>query len=130
TVNFVTAANAGPTLARIGDSYDEVILSPDYVFENFVQGPCNRLAYAASQAVSEKPGRAYNPLFIHGGCGLGKTHLLQAACQDILRRQNDSRILYLSCDTFINHFIDCVGKGDMAEFRYRYRHVDVLVIDD
>jgi chromosomal replication initiator protein len=130
TVNFITGANAGGGLARFGDSYDDVILSPDYVFDNFVTGPCNRLATAASAAVSEKPGRAYNPLFIHGSCGLGKTHLLQATCQDILRRQPDARILYLSCDTFINHFMECVQNGDMSEFRFRYRHVDVLVIDD
>jgi chromosomal replication initiator protein len=130
TVAFITGENAGAGLTRLGDSYDDVILSPDYVFDNFVQGPCNQLAFAASKAVSELPGRAYNPLFIHGGCGLGKTHLLQAACQDILRRDPHCRILYLSCDTFINHFIDCVAKGDMQEFRYRYRHVDVLVIDD
>jgi chromosomal replication initiator protein len=130
SVNFITGANAGGGLARLGDQYDDVILSPDYVFENFVTGPCNRLAQVACTAVSEKPGRAYNPLFIHGGCGLGKTHLLQATCQDILRRNNDAKILYLSCDTFINHFMDCVGGGDMSEFRFRYRHVDVLVIDD
>jgi chromosomal replication initiator protein len=129
-VSFVTGQNAGTGLTRFGDSYDDVILSPDYVFENFVKGPCNQLAFAASKAVADLPGRAYNPLFIHGDCGLGKTHLLQAACQDILRRDPNSRILYLSCDSFINHFIDCVGKGDMAEFRFRYRHVDVLVIDD
>jgi chromosomal replication initiator protein len=130
SVNFITGANAGGGLARLGDQYDDVILSPDYVFENFVTGPCNRLAQVACTAVSEKPGRAYNPLFVHGGCGLGKTHLLQATCQDILRRNNDAKILYLSCDTFINHFMDCVGGGDMTEFRFRYRHVDVLVIDD
>ena len=130
TVSFITGANAGGGLARFGDSYDDVILSPDYVFDNFVTGPCNRLAHSASVAVAEKPGRAYNPMFIHGGCGLGKTHLLQATCQDILRRAPDCRILYLSCDTFINHFMDCVQNGDMSEFRYRYRHVDVLVIDD
>lgn len=130
TVSFVTGNNAGGGLARFGDSYDDVILSPDYVFDNFVTGPCNRLAYAACTAVAEKPGRAYNPMFIHGGCGLGKTHLLQATCQDILRRQPEARILYLSCDNFINHFIECVQKGDMSEFRFRYRHVDVLVIDD
>ncbi len=130
SVNFVTGANAGGGLARLGDAYDDVILSPDYVFENFVTGPCNRLAGAACSAVAEKPGRAYNPLFIHGGCGLGKTHLLQATCQEILRRTPEARILYLSCDTFINHFMDCVQNGDMNEFRFRYRHVDVLVIDD
>jgi chromosomal replication initiator protein len=130
TVSFSTGNDAGAGLARFGDSYDDVILSPDFVFDNFVKGPCNQLAFAASRAVSEQPGRSYNPLFIHGGCGLGKTHLLQATCQDILRRDQQCRILYLSCDTFINHFIDCVGKGDMQEFRHRYRHVDVLVIDD
>ena len=130
TISFITGSNAGGGLARFGDSYDDVILSPDYVFDNFVTGPCNRLAMAACTAVSERPGRAYNPLFVHGGCGLGKTHLLQATCQDILRRAPDSRILYLSCDTFINHFMECVQKGDMQEFRFRYRHVDVLVIDD
>jgi chromosomal replication initiator protein len=130
SVNFITGADAGGGLARLGDAYDDVILSPDYVFDNFVTGPCNRLASVACSAVAEKPGRAYNPLFIHGGCGLGKTHLLQATCQEILRRQPDARILYLSCDTFINHFMDCVQTGEMAEFRFRYRHVDVLVIDD
>lgn len=105
-------------------------LSPDYVFENFVTGPCNRLPHAATVAVAEQPGKAYNPLFIHGGVGLGKTHLLQAVCQRVMQRDPDARILYLSCDSFINQFISAVGDGDMAQFRYRYRQVDVLVIDD
>ena len=107
-----------------------MILSPDYTFENFVVGPCNRLPHAASSAVADNPGKAYNPLFIHGGVGLGKTHLLQAVCQKVLERQNDARILYLSCDSFINQFIQAVQHGDMSQFRYRFRHVDVLVIDD
>ncbi len=105
-------------------------LNPDYVFENFVTGPCNRLAHAASLAVSEQPGNAYNPLFIHGGVGLGKSHLLQAVCQKVLDRSAESRILYLSCDSFINQFILAVENGDMHNFRHRYRHVDLLVIDD
>ena len=105
-------------------------LNPDYVFENFVTGPCNRLPHAASLAVSEQPGKAYNPLFIHGGVGLGKSHLLQAVCQKLLERQADSRILYLSCDSFINQFMLAVETGDMQNFRNRYRHVDLLVIDD
>jgi chromosomal replication initiator protein len=105
-------------------------LNPDYVFDQFVTGPCNRLPHAASVAVAEQPGKAYNPLFIHGGVGLGKTHLLQAVCQKVLEREPDSRILYLSCDTFINQFITAVENGDMNQFRHRYRHVDVLVIDD
>ncbi len=105
-------------------------LNPDYAFENFVTGPCNRLPHAASVAVSEQPGKAYNPLFIHGGVGLGKTHLLQAVCQTVLERTPDARILYLSCDSFINQFMSAVETGDMNQFRYRYRNVDVLVIDD
>ncbi|HLL88433.1 MAG TPA: chromosomal replication initiator protein DnaA, partial [Tepidisphaeraceae bacterium] len=105
-------------------------LNPDYVFENFVTGPCNRLPHAASLAVSEQPGKAYNPLFIHGGVGLGKSHLLQAVCQKVMERTPDARILYLSCDSFINQFISAVETGDMNSFRHRYRHVDVLVIDD
>ena len=107
-----------------------LLLSPDYTFENFVTGPCNRLPHAASVAVAEQPGIAYNPLFIHGGVGLGKTHLLQAVCQKLLERQPDARILYLSCDNFINQFILAVETGEMQQFRYRYRHVDLLVIDD
>ncbi len=129
TVQFVHNG-PGAGLARLGDGYDEVLLSPDYIFSNFVVGPSNRLAHAACVAVAENPGRAYNPLFIHGAVGLGKTHLLQGACQEILRRAPDAQILYLSCDTFINHFMECVQAGDMAGFRHRYRHVDMLVIDD
>src|SRR3989440_995984 len=105
-------------------------LNPDYVFENFVTGPCNRLPHAASLAVAENPGKAYNPLFIHGGVGLGKTHLLQAVCQKLLERDDSTRILYLSCDSFINQFMSAVENGDMNQFRYRYRQVDMLVIDD
>ena len=105
-------------------------LNPDYTFEQFVTGPCNRLPHAASLAVAEQPGKAYNPLFIHGGVGLGKTHLLQAICQQVLERQPDARIVYLSCDTFINQFIAAVENGNMNDFRHRYRHADVLVIDD
>ncbi|HEV8379428.1 MAG TPA: chromosomal replication initiator protein DnaA [Tepidisphaeraceae bacterium] len=112
------------------DADQLIALNPDYAFENFVIGPCNRLAHAASIAVAEQPGKAYNPLFIHGDVGLGKTHLLQAVCQKILDRQPDARILYLTCDSFINQFINAVGSGDMNQFRYRYRHVDMLVIDD
>lgn len=109
---------------------DEIVLSPDYSFDNFVTGPGNHLAYAASVAVANQPGVTYNPLFIHGGVGLGKTHLLQAICQTIIQDNPRTRICYLSCDAFINQFIDCVQRGQMSQFRHRYRHVDLLVIDD
>lgn len=115
-------------LAEFGP--DQMILSPDYAFDTFITGPNNQLAYAASVAVANSPGTAYNPLFIHGGVGLGKTHLLQAICQKILLGQPDFQILYVSCDAFINQFIECVQSGQMHEFRHRYRHVDMLVIDD
>jgi len=121
------------TLARGGvfnEGEQPLPLNPDYMFENFVTGPCNRLPHAASVAVAEQPGQAYNPLFIHGGVGLGKTHLLQAVCQKVLHRTPDARILYHSCDSFINQFILAVENGDMHQFRHRYRHVDMLVIDD
>ncbi len=93
-------------------------------------GRSNRLAHAACVAVSESPGQAYNPLFIHGSVGLGKTHLMQAVCHEVLRRQPTASVLFLTCETFIHHFIESVEKGDLHNFRYRYRHVDLLVIDD
>ena len=115
-----------------GSSFDnnEIIISPDYNFDTFVTGPNNQLAYAASVAVANQPGKAYNPLFIHGGVGLGKTHLLQAICQQILTKDPSKKIIYLSCDAFMTQFLDCVQRGQMSAFRHRYRHADVLVIDD
>ena len=81
-------------------------------------------------AVSEAPGHAYNPLFIHGSVGLGKTHLLQSACQVLLKQRPPMRVSYLSCETFVNHFIRAVEQGKLHDFRYKYRHADMLVIDD
>lgn len=114
-----------------GDSpFDQIVISPDYCFDNFVTGPENALAHSAAVAVANQPGTAYNPLFIHGGVGLGKTHLLQAICQSVLESDPKTHICYLSCDSFVNQFIDCVQHGQMTQFRHRYRHVDLLVIDD
>ena len=115
---------------QIGSQFDQIVLSPDYSFNNFVTGPANNLAYAASVAVANQPGVTYNPLFIHGGVGLGKTHLLQAICQTIIQNNPQMRICYLSCDTFMNQFIDCVQRGKMSQFRHHYRQVNLLVIDD
>jgi chromosomal replication initiator protein len=108
----------------------DVILNEDYVFDNFVRGPSNQLANAASLAVADAPAQAYNPLFLHGSVGLGKTHLLQGICHRVLTRRPDTRIIYLSCETFVNQFISAVEAGDLEDFRYRYRHVDMLLIDD
>jgi len=109
---------------------DTIPLNADYTFDNFVAGPCSRLAHAACQAVCESPGEAYNPLFIHGDVGLGKTHLLHAICHAILRRKPETRCCLMSCETFVNHFIEAVQEGRLHQFRYRYRQADVLVIDD
>ncbi|MBL9120803.1 MAG: chromosomal replication initiator protein DnaA [Phycisphaerae bacterium] len=119
--------DAGSVFAAMDE---QTLLSPDYSFENFVVGPNNRLAHAAGIAVGEKPGKAYNPYFVHGGVGLGKTHLLQAICQTILRKNNRARICYISCNTFMDLFHDAVKAGRMSDFRSRFRTVDVLVIDD
>jgi chromosomal replication initiator protein len=108
----------------------DVILNEDYVFDHFVRGPSNQLAHAAATAVADAPAMAYNPLFLHGPVGVGKTHLLQAICQRVLAKRPESRILYLSCETFVNQFISSVEAGDLEDFRYRYRHVDMLLIDD
>ncbi len=116
--------------ARYPNFYSDVPLNDAYTFDQFVVGPTNGLAHAAALAVTEKPALAYNPLFLHGSVGLGKTHVLQATCRSLLDRRPDLRIVYLSCETFANQFIQAVQGGDLKNFRYRYREVDVLVIDD
>jgi chromosomal replication initiator protein len=107
------------------------VLNPRYTFENFVVGPSNRHAHAYSLAVAESPAKAYNPLFIYGGVGLGKTHLMQAICHHA-RNKNPSglKICYLPSERFTNELIDAIQHRCTAGFRQRYRGVDVLVIDD
>jgi len=122
--------NGDSTDRGLLSSDDDMLISPDYSFDNFIVGPGNRLAHAASYAVAQKPGRAYNPLFIHGGVGLGKTHLLQAICQLAIRHRPSMRIYYVSCNGFMTQFLDAVQAGLMAQFRHRFRNVDILVIDD
>lgn len=109
---------------------DALTINPDNGFENFVVGPGNRLAHAAAIAVAANPGRAYNPFFIYGGVGLGKTHLLQAVCLDLVRNDSTLNLYYVSCEGFVTQFMDSVQNGLMNDFRHRFRDVDVLVIDD
>lgn len=101
-----------------------------YTFENFVVGPSNSLAYAAALAVAKNPGRVYNPLFMYGSVGLGKTHLLQAICNEILSHGYNEPIIYLSCEDFINDFIHAIEQGKVNDFREKYRNTSILVIDD
>lgn len=105
-------------------------LNPKYVFESFVVGKGNELAYAAAQAVVNKPGEAYNPLFIYGGVGLGKTHLLQAIGNLILKNNPSAVIVYVSAEKFSNDFIQSVQEGKAKDFQNRYRNTDLLLIDD
>ena len=105
-------------------------LHPDYTFENFVVGPSNRLAHASCVAVSQSPGNTYNPLFVYGSSGLGKTHLLHAVCFEAQRRLDNAVIQFLSCEDFVNKFIRAIEEGNLAGFQSQFRTVDALVIDD
>jgi chromosomal replication initiator protein len=104
--------------------------NPRYTFDTFVVGACNRLSHAASLAVAESPARAYNPLFIYGGVGLGKTHLLHAIGQYTLINHGFSRVFYFSSEKFTNEFINAIRDNKTLEFRNKYRNMDVLLIDD
>ncbi len=105
-------------------------LNERFTFDNFVVGSSNRLACAASLAVAESPAKAYNPLFIYGPVGLGKTHLIQAITHKIIQFNNSFKMCYLSSEQFTNELIDAIRKGSTAQFRNKYRNMDVLLIDD
>jgi chromosomal replication initiator protein len=107
-------------------------LNSYYIFENFVVGSSNQLAYAAAEAVAKKPGDTYNPLFIYGDSGIGKTHLMQAIGNYLIEKQPNTKVLYITAETFINDFINAVeaGSGKAKHFKNRYRSSDILLIDD
>ena len=104
-------------------------LNPIFTFENFVTGPANNFAHAAALGASQAPGRAYNPLFIHGQTGIGKTHLMQAVGHSVLKKPGMS-ICYVSSETLLNEYIDALQKRTIVDFRNRYRRADVLLVDD
>lgn len=105
-------------------------LNPKYTFDTFVIGNSNRFAHAACVAVAESPARAYNPLFLYGGVGLGKTHLMHAIGHHIITQKKDAKVVYVSSEKFTNELINSIKDDRNEEFRNKYRNVDILLIDD
>jgi len=137
--NLSMPTKSAPPLEDQGNATKEVglvegitsrVLSPEYRFDNYIVGPETQLAYAACQAVGRAPGVAYNPLFIYGGVGLGKTHLLQATGNEIIKRFPKKKIVYVTSEKFTNELIAAIGKQKTDELRKKYRSIDVLIIDD
>ncbi|HEY8296402.1 MAG TPA: chromosomal replication initiator protein DnaA [Candidatus Baltobacteraceae bacterium] len=124
-----TASAPMPTL-RPNDEFRPGNLNSRYTFEEFVVGNSNRFAHAASQAVAAAPARAYNPLFLYGGVGLGKTHLMHAIGHRVMQDNPTANVVYVSSEKFTNEFIIAIKNNQTLEFRNKYRHVDVLLIDD
>ncbi|HVW66781.1 MAG TPA: chromosomal replication initiator protein DnaA [Candidatus Peribacteraceae bacterium] len=120
----------GKQEVKLAEGIVSKILNPRYTLENFVVGSSNRLAYAACQAVTLAPGGKYNPLFLYGGVGLGKTHLLQATGNAILKQMPKATVVYTTTEDFANQVIETVMNQKWEQFRRRYRSVDVLIIDD
>lgn len=118
---------------RINDESNHLpqsMLNPKYTFDTFVIGSGNRFAHAASLAVAEAPAKAYNPLFIYGGVGLGKTHLMHAIGHYVIEHNPNAKVVYLSSEKFTNEFINSIRDNKAVDFRNKYRNVDVLLIDD
>ena len=117
-------------VTRTPKASSDLLFDPQHTFETFVVGPSNSFAHAASLAVAQSPGVAYNPLFIYGGSGLGKTHLIQAIGRSIYHASPKSRVIYISSEAFFNEYVDSLQKKSSNQFRKKYRSADVLLIDD
>ncbi len=119
-----------PFSKNISDHAKDIGLDPKYTFDTFVVGSSNRFAHAAAMAVSDSPAKAYNPLFIYGGTGLGKTHIMHAIGERVLQKNPKSKVLYISSEDFTNQMISAIQNRSMTKFRDKYRSVDILLIDD
>jgi chromosomal replication initiator protein len=115
---------------RVGGEGGATNINPRYTFSTFIVGSANRLAHAASLSVAERPGHAYNPLFLYGGVGLGKTHLMHAIGNQVVAKFPRKRVVYATSEKFTNEFITSIQQGKIDEFRARYRRIDLLLIDD
>lgn len=129
TVNFCTGDGYVHQLST-GEESNAYKLHPDYTFDSFVVGPGNRLAHASCVAVSRSPGDTYNPLFVYGSVGLGKTHLLHAVCHEARQVSNSAVLQFLTCEEFVNRFISAIEQGRVRDFQANLRNLDVLIIDD
>lgn len=118
------------TTPEVNDNNQKSQLNPKYTFDSFVIGSSNRFAHAASLAVAEAPAKAYNPLFIYGGVGLGKTHLMHAIAHYTLSQNPNAKVVYVSSEKFTNELINSIREYRNEEFRNKYRNIDVLLIDD
>lgn len=114
----------------VEESKNKAAINTEYTFDTFVVGSSNKLAHAAAEAVSDNPGRAYNPLFLYGGVGLGKTHLMHAVANRIIDKDPNKKIMYCPSETFLNDMVESIRKDQTTEFRNSYRRLDVLMIDD
>jgi chromosomal replication initiator protein len=129
-IRFEPADSEKETAAPAVAPTRPLVLNPRFTFDTFVVGSSNQFAHAAARAVAETPSRSYNPLFLYGGVGLGKTHLMHAIAQEILRRYPQMRVSYLSAERFLNDLINALRFERMHEFKRRYRELDVLLMDD
>lgn len=127
---FEVVAEPGPEPQARRRSTNGTYLNPRYTFKSFVVGGGNKMTHAAALAVAERPAQAYNPLFVYGGVGLGKTHIMQAVGNHVLDASDDARVWYVSAENFMNEMIYSIQHGSTLAFRNKYRGVDVLLIDD
>ena len=128
--SLFTSAGGSTRNELTANPYIAANLNPKYTLDKFIVGAKNRLAFAAAQAVASSPGTSYNPLYIYGGVGLGKTHILQAIGNEIIMIRPETKVIYVSCENFLNEFVASIQKRTPDQFKKKYRTIDVFLIDD